>query len=188
VKKILFFFVCINFLNNVTSQYETQNYDIIKTIDKAEIRYYPSVMRIKSTRENGFVNLFGYISGKNEKNKKIAMTSPVYLKKEENIEVMEFILPRSYNNKNTPMSLSSKVSVYESNPDYYMALKFGGYAFQSIVNKTSSELKRIANENNIQIVGEPILLVYNSPYKIFNRRNEILFKISKQKKILELIK
>ena len=172
----------------MTSQYETQNYDIIKTIDKAEIRYYPTVMRIKSTRENGFANLFGYISGKNEKNKKIAMTTPVYLKKEENIEVMEFILPRSYNNKNTPMSLSSKVSVYESNPDYYLALKFGGYAFQSIVNKTSSELKRIANENNIQIVGEPILLVYNSPYKIFNRRNEILFKISKQKKILELIK
>ena len=170
----------------MTSQYETQNYDIIKTIDKAEIRYYSSVMRIKSTRENGFANLFGYISGKNEKNKKIAMTTPVYLK--ENIEVMEFILPRSYNNKNTPMSLSSKVSVYESNPDYYLALKFGGYAFQSIVNKTSSELKRIANENNIQIVGEPILLVYNSPYKIFNRRNEILFKISKQKKILELIK
>ena len=43
----------------MTSQYETQNYDIIKTIDKAEIRYYPTVMRIKSTRENGFANLFG---------------------------------------------------------------------------------------------------------------------------------
>tara|TARA_Y100001958_G_C21080422_1_gene436934 strand:- start:204 stop:695 length:492 start_codon:yes stop_codon:yes gene_type:complete len=162
----------------MTSQYETQNYNIIKIVDKAEIRYYPSVMTIKSSRKNGFANLFGYISGKNGKNKKIAMTTPVYLKKEDNIEVMEFILPRSYNNKNTPMSLSSEVLVYESNPDYYLALKFGGYAFQSIVNKTSRELKIIANENNIQIVGEPILLVYNSPYKIFNRRNEILYKIS----------
>ena len=164
----------------MSSQYETQKYEIIKIIDKAEIRYYPAVMRIKSSRENGFANLFGYISGKNEKNKKIAMTTPVYLKKEDNIEVMEFILPSSYNNKNTPMSLSSKVSVYESNPDYYLALKFGGYAFQSFVNKTSRELKRIANENNIQVVGEPIVLVYNSPYKIFNRRNEILFKILNQ--------
>tara|TARA_B100000287_G_scaffold352923_1_gene342526 strand:- start:356 stop:859 length:504 start_codon:yes stop_codon:yes gene_type:complete len=164
----------------MSSQYETQKYEIIKIIDKAEIRYYPAVMRIKSSRENGFANLFGYISGKNEKNNKIAMTTPVYLKKEDNIEVMEFILPSSYNNKNTPMSLSSKVSVYESNPDYYLALKFGGYAFQSFVNKTSRELKRIANENNIQVVGEPIVLVYNSPYKIFNRRNEILFKILNQ--------
>ena len=145
MKKIFLFFVSIHFFNKMTSQYETQNYDIIKIIDKAEIRYYPAVMRIKSSRENGFANLFGYISGKNEKNKKIAMTTPVYLKKEENIEVMEFILPRSYNNKNTPMSLSSKVSVYESNPDYYLALKFGGYAFQSIVNKISRELKIIAN-------------------------------------------
>ena len=178
VKKIFLFFVSIHFFSKMTSQYETQNYNIIKIVDKAEIRYYPSVMTIKSNRKNGFVNLFGYISGKNGKNKKIDMTTPVYLKKEDNIEVMEFILPRSYNNKNTPMSLSSEVLVYESNPDYYLALKFGGYAFQSIVNKTSRELKIIANENNIQIVGEPILLVYNSPYKIFNRRNEILYKIS----------
>ena len=164
------------------SQYETQQYDVIKTIDKAEIRHYPSVMRIKSKRENGFVNLFGYISGRNEKNKKIAMTTPVYLKKEENNEFMEFILPVSFNKKNTPMSLSSKVSVYESNPDYYLALRFGGYAFQSFVNKTSNELKKIANENDIEIIGNPIVLVYNSPYKIFNRKNEILFKISNPKK------
>ncbi len=86
MKKIFLFFVSIHFFNKMTSQYETQNYDIIKIIDKAEIRYYPAVMRIKSSRENGFANLFGYISGKNEKNKKIAMTTPVYLKKEENIE------------------------------------------------------------------------------------------------------
>tara|TARA_Y100001935_G_C16838003_1_gene282660 strand:- start:21 stop:386 length:366 start_codon:yes stop_codon:yes gene_type:complete len=115
-----------------------------------------------------------------EKTKKIKNSNDYscVFKKGGKYEVMEFILPRSYNNKNTPMSLSSEVLVYESNPDYYLALKFGGYAFQSIVNKTSRELKIIANENNIQIVGEPILLVYNSPYKIFNRRNEILYKIS----------
>ena len=162
----------------MTSQYEIQNYDIIKIVDKAEIRFYPAVMKIKSNKENGFTNLFGYISGKNEKNKKIPMTTPVYLKKESNIEIIEFILPSSYNNKNTPISTSSEVSVYQSNPDYYLALEFGGYAFKSIVNKNSTELKIIANENNIKIVGEPILLVYNSPYKIFNRRNEILYKIS----------
>ena len=180
MKNILLYFICIHFFNSMNSQYETQNYNIIKTIDKAEIRYYPAVMRIKSNKENGFGNLYGYISGENIKNTKIAMTTPVYIRKNENIEIMEFILPQSYNNKNTPMPLSSKVSIYESNPDYFLALKFGGYAFQSSVNKTSNKLKRIANENNIQIVGEPILLVYDSPYKIFNRKNEILFKISNQ--------
>ena len=178
MKKIFLFLVCILFFNSMTSQYEIQNYDIIKIVDKAEIRFYPAVMTIKSNRKNGFSNLFGYISGKNEKNKKIPMTTPVYLKKERNIEIMEFILPSSYNNKNTPISTSPKVSVYQSNPDYYLALEFGGYAFKSIVSKNSIELKIIANENNIKIVGEPILLVYNSPYKIFNRRNEILYKIS----------
>ena len=43
------------------------------------------------------------------------------------------------------------------NPDYRdsldnLALEFGGYAFKSIVNKNSTELKIIANENNIKII------------------------------------
>ena len=46
------------------------------------------------------------------------------------------------------------------------------------MQKTFESLK----DNDIEIIGNPIVLVYNSPYKIFNRKNEILIKISNPKK------
>ena len=60
---------------------EIQPY-INKKIDSIEIRFYPSAKIVKTSSENGdnnFGKLFQYISGKNDKNKKIAMTAPVYM-------------------------------------------------------------------------------------------------------------
>ncbi len=179
MKRTLFTLISISYFStSMAQQYETQNFNLIKMIDKAEIRFYPPVMKIKSNRENGFSALFGYISGKNVANQRIAMTTPVYIKKNGEKEVMEFVLPRFFNKKDTPMPLSQKVEVYESQSGYYVAFPFKGYAFDWVTNKAINELKDIVNSNNLKIIGEPIILVYNSPYKLFNRKNEILFKIA----------
>ena len=62
--------------------YETQAYTLVKRFDTIEIRYYPSAMKVKveSTLSDNrnFNALFGYISGNNATNEKIAMTTPVY--------------------------------------------------------------------------------------------------------------
>jgi len=34
------------------------------------------------------------------------------------------------------------------------------------------------NEKNVEIISnEPVVLSYNSPYKVFNRRNEVLLEV-----------
>ncbi len=170
-------FTIFYFSKSMAQKYETQQFEVIKTLGEAEIRYYPPVMKIKANRNNGFSSLFGYISGKNVNGQKIAMTTPVYMQEDKGEKVMEFVLPRELDSKSTPDALSDKVKVYESKPGYFIAYAFGGYAVDWVSNRATMSLKEIIKDNNINIEGDPILLVYNSPYKLINRKNEILFKI-----------
>ena len=41
--------------------------------------------------------------------------------------------------------------------------------------------KEVLKNNNISYTDAPIVLVYNSPYAFFNRKNEILFPIDFEK-------
>jgi len=165
----------------MAQQYETQKYDLIKKIEEAELRYYPPVMKIKSSRADGFKSLFGYISGNNNTNKKIEMTTPVYMGKDSTgNEVMEFVLPRSMKKEDTPAAGSEKVEVYESPSGYFIAYSFGGYALDWVVRKATNTLRTLSEKNKIKIKGAPFVLVYNSPYKFLNRKNEILFEVDIQ--------
>ena len=168
------------FSNSMAQKYETQQFEVIKTIGQAEIRFYPPVMKIKANRNNGFGSLFSYISGKNSNGQKIAMTTPVYMKEDTGKKVMEFVLPRKLDIKSTPKPLSDKVQVYESKPGYFIAYSFGGYAWDWVSNRAIKALEEIIKNNGLKMEGDPILLVYNSPYKVINRKNEILFRISQE--------
>ena len=75
---------------------ETQNYELVKVIDNFEIRFYPSALKAKVTSDRNFSKLFRYISGNNDNNEKIAMTSPVYMTSNGDENTMEFVLPSKY--------------------------------------------------------------------------------------------
>lgn len=174
--KIIFFITSFIFMSKAMGQkYETQAYKVVRVLSKLEIRYYPPVMKIQS--ENNFGSLFRYISGNNQNSKKIAMTTPVYMGNYEGQDVMEFVLPNSFNEANTPKSESSDVRVFQSTPGYFIALEFGGYATQNNRNKHTDQLIALAKQNNLKTIGSPLLLVYHSPYRIFNRKNEVLLEI-----------
>lgn len=162
----------------MAQKYETQPFDVIKTIDGAELRFYPPAMKIQS--DNNFGVLFRYISGSNADSKKISMTTPVYMGDEEGNDVMEFVLPASFHKGNTPDATSSSVRVFESKPGYFLAIEFGGYASENSRQKYSDKLLELAREQDLKTVGEPMLLVYNSPYQFFNRKNELLLALDYQ--------
>ena len=106
------------------------------------------------------------------------MTTPVYMGNSKGEEVMEFVLPNTFNANNTPKPVSSGVRVFQTTPAYFIALDFSGYATASSREKYSTKLKKLAQENAFETIGEPLLLVYNSPYRLFNRKNEILLEIA----------
>ena len=157
------------------AQNETQSYKVIQNILDAEIRYHPPVMKVKTDKEGGFSSLFSYISGSNSKKQKIEMTTPVIMNNHEGEAIMEFVLPKGFNSQNTPVPSKSNIKIYQSG--YYAAFSYSGYTNlikeQSVIKKGELllEKKKIIYKN------QPLILVYNSPYSLFNKKNEILFPI-----------
>jgi len=162
----------------VYPQYETQQFELISDFDGIEIRYYPPSMMVKHNGNNGFRNLFGYISGKNDLKKKISMTTPVHMTQNKMGSSMEFVLPKKITPENAPKPNNSNLELYQTKAKYFASIKYGGYTNSEKENKFSKELISKLNLNSIEIIGDPKVLVYDSPYKFINRTNEIIIPIN----------
>ena len=103
---------------------QTQPYDVITVHQEVEIRYYPPAMKVKVSgplRNNrNFNALFRYISGDNESREKIAMTTPVYMETQDEVQTMEFVLPEKYK-ETAPRPSAKGVEVYQSERAYFAA-------------------------------------------------------------------
>jgi len=100
------------------------------------------------------------------------MTSPVVIKTHNNYE-MGFIMPEGYNMKNIPKPNNKKIKIYEEPPSTKATISYSGYTNKKIEEKKIRELKKELEKQKIKFENDFEILVYNSPYKIFNRKNEI---------------
>ncbi len=162
------------------AQTEMQSYEIIQKVSEAEIRFYPPVMMAKHTAVNqgsGFGKLFNYISGNNTENIKIAMTSPVHMEKKTGESSMAFVLPKEFKKANTPKPSDKSLEIFEDKGGFFAAIKYSGYTNAEKEKEYGEKLRQLLKNEKINILGAPRILVYNSPYKIINRRNEILIPV-----------
>jgi hypothetical protein len=135
---------------------------------------------LKSYRElgnTGFRKLAGYIFGGNKENKKIAMTSPVHMEISDTVSSMSFVMPTNYNKDNLPQPNNSEIKIKVSEPEYVAALKFGGFATTSRIEKHKAQLKKLLEDKGISYYGNFRYLGYNPPFQLFGRRNEVIVAI-----------
>lgn len=91
---------------------------------------------------------------------------------------MTFVLPRKFTGDNTPQPNDTSLSVFEDKGGYFAAIKYSGYT-STIKEKQHTEiLQKLLQKENIISSGSPKILLYDSPYKVINRRNEILIPIT----------
>lgn len=158
--------------------YETQKYEVVKKLNEIEVRFYPPVMKAKVSAGSNFSRLFKYISGNNEQGEKISMTTPVQMTNQDNVNTMEFILPSKYSEGNFAVPKDKNITVYNSDPGHFAAITYGGYSNTEKVKKYHSLLLKKLRESNLEVINsKPVVLSYNSPYKVFNRRNEVLVEV-----------
>ncbi len=169
------------------AQTEHQKYEVIRKYQEGvEIRYYPPAIHAKvymnaqSYREissPGFNTLAGYIFGGNDNNRKIAMTAPVHMEFGDERASMSFVMPSAYDMEELPNPNNPAVKLEESKPEHIAAIRFGGYANEEKIQGYSEKLRDFLVRNNIEYKGNFRYLGYNSPYKVINRRNEIVVQV-----------
>lgn len=180
MKKITLLVLLVS-MSIFSQKYETHSYKTMLSEDNFEIREYDPVMKARAysnTGNNNFMKLFRYISGNNEKNQKIPMTTPVYMKEEKQGSMMEFVLPSTLNENNASQPLSQDVELYMDQGGVYASIRYGGYSNKSKRNKYTSQLNKKLEKMNIDKIGDFVHVSYDSPYKFYNRRNEVIIKVN----------
>ncbi|MDA7487682.1 heme-binding protein [Candidatus Pelagibacter ubique] len=162
--------------------YEEANYEVVKKNEVYEIRKYSDRLAIEtdiSNEGNSFRRLFNYISGNNDKNEEIKMTTPVTQMQKKGNMTMQFYLPSRFNKENIPSPSNPDVKILNIKGGYYAVIRYTGRASDKNFIKHKSILENELKKDNMIILSPPIKATYDGPFTLpMNRRNEAMFEIN----------
>ncbi len=192
--KVLLIIIGIIFLGFITIQIfamsgqkdiETYPYVVDKKYSSFEIRTYEaslftsvklSMNEYKVASRKGFSILAGYIFGGNERNEKIAMTSPVSMSLEDSTTMM-FMVPKKFQKESLPKPNQSQIEFREEPAKTVAAISFGGWANDEKINQYKEKLMAALDAEGISYTNKFYFLGYNPPYEVLNRKNEVIVEL-----------
>ena len=166
------------FTNKILSNTEVSHYTLIAKLGNVEIREFKNLIYASHTplndidRNNSFRNIASYIFRENNRDEKIEMTSPVIIKLHNQNE-MAFIMPKKYTINSLPKPNNNKIKLYEEKSSTKACITYSGYSNNNTEKAKIQALKKTLKKHNIKHKNDFEVLVYNSPWKFINRRNEI---------------
>lgn len=167
---------------------EIYPYEVYKKYEAFEIRNYEaslftsvklSTNAYKEASSKGFSILAGYIFGGNERNEKIAMTSPVTMSLEDTMTMM-FMVPKKTKKEMLPQPKQSQIAFREEPAKTVAAIAFGGWANDEKIEKYKEQLKAALDAKGITYTNRFYFLGYNPPYEVFNRKNEVIVELPRE--------
>ena len=181
---IVLCFIGLQFYS-LKSRKDIQQYSfiLVESYSDFEIRKYnPSLftkvsMPIKDydqASRKGFSVLAGYIFGVNEKNQKIAMTSPVRMSLDDNGMTMMFMVPREFNKETLPKPNQSNIEFFEEPFQTVAVISFSGWANSKKIEFYKNKLKKALDDEGIRYTNRFSFYGYNPPYDLFFRKNEVV--------------
>lgn len=161
------------------SRYETAEYEVVKSEKNIEIRSYRAYITAAVREENlistsGFGTIFRYISGENEQNRKISMTTPVINEMAEETATTEFVMPKEFRRKDLPLPRSSNIIFKEIPAKIVLSISFNGTVRQDRIEFYEKLMLDYARKHNLETQGTVRLARYNPPFiPGFLKRNEL---------------
>ena len=180
---------------------EEAAYEVVKKDGRFEIRdYAPHILAetmvegdIEGAGSKAFRKLFGYISGANRSQEKLAMTAPVSQEpKGEKIAMtapvgqqsvqgrwaVSFMMPASYTLETLPIPEDPQISLRQVPGRRLAAVRYSGLWSEKNYRRYRQELEAWLQDQGLTTVGEPVWARYNPPFTLwFLRRNEILIPV-----------
>ncbi len=165
---------------------EKQAYRVVKKESGFEIRFYPSATmatvyskatNYKSVASSGFSKLAKFIFGGNQQKESISMTAPVIMRITDKGSSMSFEMPQKYNEKPLPTPNDTQIEIKKSQPTYFAAISFSGYANDEKIAEYHDQLAGMLKEKNIIRKEGFYFLGYNAPFQFIGRTNEVIIPI-----------
>lgn len=185
---------------------EEQKYTVERKFPKFEVRRYEACVfadvtvsaDFQAAGSIAFRSLIGYISGSNEPNTKIAMTSPgVQESKSDNsatkiamtspviqeslneLQIVSFVMPAGMTLDDLPLPTNSKVTLRQM-PEQLMAVaRFTGRWTESAYQRQLAQLRQQLDQNGMTEISPPRYARFDPPWTpSFLRRNEIQIPIA----------
>lgn len=169
------------------SAYESAPYTVLKSDGAIALREYPDLMlattRMQSRSQDddgSFMRLFNYISGGNEDNQKVAMTTPVFMEPESS-EVqgqMGFVIPKKVAEQNAPEPANKDVQLQKRTGGRFAVIRFSGRINPDLIEQETKKLQVWIIEQGLTADGDVEVAGYDAPWTpgLF-RRNEVLVRL-----------
>ena len=182
MKKILSTTVLFLIIISNAMAVEEVEYKTIKINEVYEIRKYSDRLAVETSTSNqnsGFRKLFNYISGNNQTNEEIKMTTPVTEMERKGNMTMQFYLPLKYNKNNVPIPSRPDVEIVKIEGGYFAVIRYSGRSSDKNFMKHKDILENELKKDDISILSPPIRATYNGPFTLpMLRRNEVMFEVN----------
>tara|TARA_B100000925_G_C21969864_1_gene457336 strand:- start:335 stop:949 length:615 start_codon:yes stop_codon:yes gene_type:complete len=183
---ILFLFLVWQFYGSFNNKkYETLSNEIIGSIHSVDFKIYNNYTKASvnnkaynmNSASSNFPVLANYIFGGNKDNTKMAMTSPV-LYNMSNKSSFSFIMPKQFEINNLPSPDTEKIFFETVKNQCVAVMEFSGFANEKNCAVKHLELLNILKKNNIACNNDFMIAVYQPPYQLINRKNEIWIEVN----------
>ncbi len=192
------------FAGESAMSYEQPDYTVLYENGEVEYRQYEPYLVSETVIENsdgvkdggneGFRRLFKYITGANQGQAKISMTTPVSQAPSEKISMtapvqqsesaagwrVSFMLPTEYTLETAPVPTDSRVYIREVPGRLMAVLQFSGRWTEKNYTRRQAELMESVSAASINAIGEMQRAAYNAPFSLpFMRRNEVMIPVDR---------
>jgi len=165
--------------------YESAPYTVVRSDGKFQVRDYPALTVVETSMAAGgregsdgsFMRLFRFITGGNEGQQKIAMTTPVFMSGSETNTTMAFVLPAKMKTAEVPKPSDGAVTVRELASGRFAVLRFSGGRNAKKEAESLARLKAWMEAERLSILLPPVYGYFDPPWTpAFLRRNEAMLR------------
>ncbi len=170
------------------SAYESAEYKVLESDGSFEVREYPDLVLVTTTsklqsqgNDGSFGRLFRYISGGNENDRKVAMTTPVFMEpnNKETDGQMGFVIPKKIAAESVPKPSEENVQIQKRIGGRFAVLRFAGRMNEETEGNEEDKLRKWMDSRGLKGGDSIEFAGYDPPWTPGPlRRNEILIRLN----------